>query len=89
MHCLVSDFNSQHLRYGCVVVAALLHYLPLTTLMWTATEVRLVYRSTLEASSTDRTLWLVLTSLTNWGMTSIVILSNNLWGLVRKKCTIF
>ncbi|XP_022088383.1 uncharacterized protein LOC110978050 [Acanthaster planci] len=64
--------HARHLRSGCVVVAALLHYLPLATLMWTAVEVRHIYNSMLHGSSTDSSSCVILTSLVAWASPLIV-----------------
>ncbi|XP_038058260.1 uncharacterized protein LOC119729666 isoform X2 [Patiria miniata] len=61
-------YNARSSSIRCVAVSALLHFLPLTTVMWTAVEARFVYTRTLKISSTESSLDVVLASLVAWGI---------------------
>ena len=52
---------------GCVFVAALLHYLTLTTMMWMAVEARNMYVSTVKVFPEDTPRYMVKACLIAWG----------------------
>ena len=52
---------------GCVFVAALLHYLALTTMMWMAVEARSIYLGTVKVSPEDTPRYMVKACLISWG----------------------
>ncbi|XP_022106250.1 adhesion G-protein coupled receptor G2-like [Acanthaster planci] len=58
---------------GCVFVAALLHYLTLTTMMWMAVEARNMYISTVKVFPEDTRRYMLKASLIAWGSPLIVL----------------
>ncbi|XP_022088889.1 uncharacterized protein LOC110978300 isoform X3 [Acanthaster planci] len=58
---------------GCVFVAALLHYLTLTTMMWMAVEARNMYVSTVKVFPEDTPRYMLKASLIAWGTPLIVL----------------
>ncbi len=59
---------------GCVFVAALLHYLTLTTMMWMAVEARNMYVSTVKVFPEDTHLYMVKAGLLAWGSPFILLI---------------
>ena len=51
----------------CVFVAALLHYLTLSTMMWMAVEARNMYVSTVKVFPEDRSKYMLKACLIAWG----------------------
>ena len=51
----------------CVFVAALLHYLTLSTMMWMAVEARNMYVSTVKVSPEETPRYTLKASLVAWG----------------------
>ncbi|XP_038072908.1 LOW QUALITY PROTEIN: uncharacterized protein LOC119741237 [Patiria miniata] len=65
--------NAKVSTYGCVTVTALLHYLPLSTMMWTAIEARNMYTNALTRQTpTDGTYYMIIASTVAWGLPLIV-----------------
>ncbi|XP_022088720.1 uncharacterized protein LOC110978214 isoform X2 [Acanthaster planci] len=61
-------------RGGCVFVAALLHYLTLSTMMWMAVEARNMYVSTVKVFPEDTRRYMLKASLIAWGSPLIVLI---------------
>ncbi|XP_022088888.1 uncharacterized protein LOC110978300 isoform X2 [Acanthaster planci] len=59
---------------GCVFVAALLHYLTLSTMMWMAVEARNMYISTVKVFPEDRPRYMLKACLIAWGSPLIVLI---------------
>ncbi|XP_038073143.1 deleted in malignant brain tumors 1 protein-like [Patiria miniata] len=65
--------NAKGSTYGCVTVTALLHYLPLSTMMWTAIEARNMYTNALTRQTpTGGTYYMIIASTVAWGLPLIV-----------------
>ncbi|XP_038052771.1 adhesion G-protein coupled receptor G2-like [Patiria miniata] len=58
---------------GCVFVAALLHYLTLSTMLWMAVEARNMYVSTVKVFPEDTPRYMVKACLIAWGSPLIVL----------------
>ncbi|XP_038051569.1 uncharacterized protein LOC119724541 [Patiria miniata] len=58
---------------GCVFVAALLHYLTLSTMMWMAVEARNMYVSTVKVFPEDTPRYMLKACLIAWGSPLIVL----------------
>ncbi|XP_022106239.1 adhesion G protein-coupled receptor A2-like isoform X2 [Acanthaster planci] len=58
---------------GCVFVAALLHYLTLSTMMWMAVEARNMYISTVKVFPEDRPWYILKACVIAWGSPLIVL----------------
>ncbi|XP_038077322.1 adhesion G-protein coupled receptor G6-like [Patiria miniata] len=59
---------------GCVFVAALLHYLTLSTMMWMAVEARNMYVSTVKVFPEDAPRYMLKACLIAWGSPLIVLI---------------
>ncbi|XP_038051558.1 hyalin-like [Patiria miniata] len=59
---------------GCVFVAALLHYLTLSTMMWMAVEARNMYVSTVKVFPEDTPRYMLKACLIAWGIPLIVLI---------------
>ncbi|XP_038051801.1 adhesion G-protein coupled receptor G6-like isoform X3 [Patiria miniata] len=59
---------------GCVFVAALLHYLTLSTMMWMAVEARNMYVSTVKVFPEDTPRYMLKACLIAWGSPLIVLI---------------
>ena len=57
----------QNSNGGCVFVAALLHYLTLTTMMWMAVEARNMYVSTVKVFPEESSRYMLKACLIAWG----------------------
>ncbi|XP_038049960.1 adhesion G-protein coupled receptor G2-like [Patiria miniata] len=57
----------------CVFVAALLHYLPLSTMMWMAVEARNIYVGTVKVFPEDSPRYMLKACLVAWGFPAIVL----------------
>ncbi|XP_022088748.1 deleted in malignant brain tumors 1 protein-like [Acanthaster planci] len=58
---------------GCAFVAALLHYLTLSTMMWMAVEARNMYISTVKVFPEDRPWYMLKACVIAWGFPLIVL----------------
>ncbi|XP_038052381.1 uncharacterized protein LOC119725091 [Patiria miniata] len=65
--------NAKGSEGGCVFVAALLHYLTLSTMMWMAVEARNMYVSTVKVFPEDTPRYMLKACLIAWGSPLIVL----------------
>ncbi|XP_022106237.1 hyalin-like isoform X2 [Acanthaster planci] len=67
---------------GCVFVAALLHYLTLSTMMWMAVEARNMYISTVKVFPEDRPRYMLKACLIAWAVSCDLVLCCTLVSLL-------
>ncbi|XP_072026659.1 adhesion G-protein coupled receptor G7-like [Amphiura filiformis] len=60
-------------KVGCVVVAALIHYFTLTTMMWMAVEARNLYSKLVTVFGAERDWFMKVATLIAWGCPLIVV----------------
>ncbi len=79
---------------ACTFVAALLHYLALTTMMWMAVEARNMFVSTVKVFPEDTPRYMLKACLIAWGSPLIVVIitlasATSYYGMKDKYCFIF
>jgi hypothetical protein len=72
---LIASLNTvKNLGGGCVFLAALLHYVILATMMWTAVEARNMYASAVKVFPEDSSRYMLKACLIAWGSPLLVLI---------------